>query len=82
MENVTMTWSTWSTPHKYNKEWPPENGIIFSTSYREDKPGCMRIEVYDKRGNVRSKIELNEQMLRDLKQDIDMALGIIKKVDD
>lgn len=79
MENVSMTWST---PQKYTKEWRSENGIIFSTSYREDKLGSMGIEVYDKRGNVRSKIELDEQMLRDLKQDIDMALGVIKEMED
>ena len=35
--------------------------------------------VYDKNGNVRSKVKLDEKMMIDLKQDIDICFGIIKE---
>lgn len=78
MEQMTMTWG----PKKFSKEWRSRNGILFSTSYREDRLGTMGLEIYDKSGNVRSRIEFDEQMLRDLKQDIEMALGYIKEQED
>ena len=66
------------------KEYIKEHGIIYSVSYFQGRePKSMTLEIYDKNGHVRSRVELNEQMMVDLKQDIDICLGlIIEKEDD
>lgn len=69
--------------HKYSKEWRREHGMIFGVSYLHGRPDVgMTFEIYDKSGNVRSRLKLDEKMMRDLKQDIDICLGLIKEEED
>lgn len=66
-----------------SKEWRKENGMIFGVSYSDGHPEKgMTFEIYDKSGNVRSRIHLTERMIIDLKQDIDICLGNIKEEED
>jgi hypothetical protein len=65
---------------KYSREWRKEHGIIFGVSYLHGRPDIgMTLEIYDKSGNVRSRLKLDEKMMQDLKQDIDICLGLIKE---
>lgn len=60
--------------------WRKENEMIFGVSYFDGKPESgMCLEIYDKNGKVRSRINLTEQMMIDLKQDIDICLGNIRE---
>lgn len=64
----------------HNKEWRKEHEMIYGVSYFDGHPERgMELEIYDKNGNVRSKVKLDEKMMIDLKQDIDICLGIIKE---
>lgn len=65
---------------KYDKEWRKDHETIFGISYFDGHPERgMELEVYDRNGNVRSKLKLDEKMMIDLKQDIDICLGNIKE---
>lgn len=66
-----------------SKEWRRENEILYGVYHNANKtPKTLILEIYDKNGNVRSRLEFNEQMMLDLKQDIDMCLGVIKEEED
>lgn len=66
-----------------SKEWRRENEILYGVWHDKNKtPKTLILEIYDKNGNVRSRLEFNEQMMLDLKQDIDMCLGVIKEEED
>lgn len=62
-----------------SKEWRRENEILYGVWHSNKIPKTLILEIYDKNGNVRSRVEFNEQMMLDLKQDIDMCLGLIKE---
>ena len=75
--------TTFSDGNPWSREWRKENGMIFGVSYLHGRPDIgMTLEIYDKSGNVRSRLKLNEKMMRDLKQDIDICLGLIKEEED
>lgn len=66
--------------HSRDRQWRKEHGMIFGVSYMHGRPDIgMTLEIYDKSGNVRSRLKLDEKMMRDLKQDIDICLGLIKE---
>lgn len=75
--------TTFSDGNPWSREWRKENGMIFGVSYQHERPDIgMTLEIYDKSGNVRSRLKLDEKMMRDLKQDIDICLGLIKEEED
>lgn len=75
--------TTFSDGNRCTREWRKENGMIFGVSYQHERPDIgMTLEIYDKSGNVRSRIKLDQKMMEDLKQDIDICLGLIKEEED